>query len=137
MSNTDTLMDEIVTEIKESGVGLVTRKGGEVVVRRGSATVTVTVADTGWNAEVKYADDRENADAETYQGQTPAALNNLLAALVQDPMVLRTLRVDRALWARAKARAEEDGATLSDKVRGFLEEYAGGDDAFVRVEITE
>jgi antitoxin component of RelBE/YafQ-DinJ toxin-antitoxin module len=35
----------------------------------------------------------------------------------------RTLRVDRALWDAAKARAAERGETVSDVIRRALERY--------------
>lgn len=40
------------------------------------------------------------------------------------PMAQRVIRVSDALWAAAKARADERGETVSDAIRKFLERYA-------------
>lgn len=42
----------------------------------------------------------------------------------------RVLRVSDDLWARAGARAAEDGETLSDAIRRFLERYARREDSW-------
>ena len=38
---------------------------------------------------------------------------------------LRAVRVPDEIWNAAKAKAAENGTTLSDVVRAFLEQYAG------------
>jgi hypothetical protein len=42
----------------------------------------------------------------------------------KEPMEKVSLRVPRALWLRAKDRADEKGETVSEAVRKFLERYA-------------
>lgn len=42
----------------------------------------------------------------------------------KEPMKSRVVRVSDDLWARAKARADEKGETVSDAVRKFLERYS-------------
>jgi hypothetical protein len=39
---------------------------------------------------------------------------------------VRSVRVDEALWARAKRRAKADGVTMSDVMFRFVEGYAKG-----------
>ena len=40
------------------------------------------------------------------------------------PMKSRVIRVPDELWAKAKARADEKGETVSEAVRKFLERYS-------------
>jgi hypothetical protein len=41
----------------------------------------------------------------------------------KEPMEKVSLRVPRALWKRAKVRADERGENVSEAVRKFLERY--------------
>lgn len=41
---------------------------------------------------------------------------------------LRNIRVADDLWAAAQERAERDGTTVSDAVRGFLADWSGYDE---------